>query len=154
MARKSGVVFFATKPQDGTEVLLEDVKTFRRRQRQHPADQRQVHAVLAVGGLRRRFGARARIGLCLVRHRASSKGEAYQKCFRSRPGIAVQRAVLGGFGDVWDPDGVGAVQVGDDARDCEDAVVGGHGGRQMVFRQLASLPWGPNVSWNQHAGRV
>jgi len=42
-----------------------------------------------------------------------------------RPIVAVERAVLDGFGDVAGGDILGAFQVGDGAGDLEDTVVGG-----------------------------
>ena len=46
---------------------------------------------------------------------------------RSTPVIAIQRAVLDGFGEVLGGDGGGLVEVGDGAGDFEDAVVGAGG---------------------------
>lgn len=65
-AQDSEVVPFTAKPQDGTEVLLKNVEAFRRRERQRPANQRQVHTIFAVGRLRPGFVARAGIRLGLV----------------------------------------------------------------------------------------
>src|SRR5438876_4863844 len=81
----------------------------------------------------------------LVAPPRSSYPDSSQKMLR--PVAAVERPVLDGFGDVRGADGLGALEVGDGARDFQNAVVGagaqtqaGHG----VFEQAFAL--GRNIA--------
>jgi hypothetical protein len=47
--KKSGFGSVRTQPQNGPHIALEHLETFGGRQRQHPTNERQVDAVLAIG---------------------------------------------------------------------------------------------------------
>ena len=55
---------------------------------------------------------------------------------RSAPNLAVEVAVLDGFGNVGDVDVFGLSEVGDGAGDFEDAIVGA-GAEVQIFHSLA-----------------
>lgn len=73
---------------------------------------------------------------------------------RLRPVAAVERAVLDGLGQVRDGEMVGAFQVGDGARDFEDAVVGAGGESLLLHGALEKLLGGGPSSQKARIWRV
>ena len=63
-------------------------------------------------------------------------GGAFPSLWESDPVLPVQRAVLDGLGDVGGGDMLRAREIGDGARDLEDAVVGPRGKIQIGDRSL------------------
>ena len=87
--------------------------------------------------------------------------------FSSSPVASVQSAVLDGFGDVRDGQMFGSFQVGDGARDLEDAIVGA-GGETLLcmarssrrsavgteFAVVADLPRASSARWRRSSRRT